>query len=432
MSSGQGWFESDDDYRSRVAQEANEHTIENSTGSAPSRGWFESEENYGDRIAQEANEHRIEDSTGSAPSQGWFESSESYSDRIAQEANERTIEDSTGSAPSQGWFESANDYDTRIRKEANEQIVEGGVGSAPKQGWFEGNHDYRSRVAHEAREVKARERSKSSTSSGSDSLSTYNENESGASSGGTSSDSSGGVILAVVVGLAFAALLSGKHSDPQSAPAGPPAHPQQTVQTMAHEAMMQEIERINSIPWIEDSSTTHPEWEPFPWDFEHERAPVQVALPESARNVLLQNASEEIADCTSTPRGAQYRSEPLKTFGYAAIRDESGILGYLVTGRCYMSGVGRNAYIYWLIGQRKDGSTELIEKARTWGEAFDMAFFRARIREKMPEQEVPPLLYGNPTMQEPQNPAQETAAVQAIAEPNQKRCVQFNDQTLCE
>ena len=66
MSSKQGFFESDDDYRSRVAQEANERTIENSTGSAPSQGFFESEESYRDRITHEANEHRIEDSAGSA------------------------------------------------------------------------------------------------------------------------------------------------------------------------------------------------------------------------------------------------------------------------------------------------------------------------------------------------------------------------------
>jgi hypothetical protein len=208
MSPNQGFFESDDDYRSRVAQEANERTIENSTGSAPSQGFFESEDSYRDRVTHEANEHRIEDSAGTAPSQGWFESDDSYHDRIAQEANERTIEDSTGSAPSHGWFESNNDYDTRIRKEANEHMVEGGNGSAPKQGWFEGDQDYRRRIAHEAREIRADEQSKPSTG-GDDSSDLY---YSPSVSSSTSSSTNNGVwlILAVVIGAVFMLVLGGR------------------------------------------------------------------------------------------------------------------------------------------------------------------------------------------------------------------------------
>ena len=167
MSPKHGWFESDEDYRSRVAREADEHTIKDSTGSAPSQGWFENDDGYRERIAREANERTIKDSTGSAPSQGWFENDDGYRERIAREANERTIKDSTGSVPSQGWFESAENYDTRIRKEANEHIVTGGTGSSPKQSLFEGYHEYRSRIAHEAREVRARERSNSSSGSNS-------------------------------------------------------------------------------------------------------------------------------------------------------------------------------------------------------------------------------------------------------------------------
>jgi hypothetical protein len=152
---GQGWFESDEDYRARMAEEANERIIEDSKGEAPSQGWFESNESYRARIAEEAAESIIEDSTGSPPSQGWFESTEDYRARVAQEASERIVEDSTGSAPSQGWFESADDYDVRVRREANEQLIESLTGTAPSQGWFEGEHDYRSRIAHEARETKA-------------------------------------------------------------------------------------------------------------------------------------------------------------------------------------------------------------------------------------------------------------------------------------
>lgn len=235
MSSGQGWFESDEDYRDRVAREADERTIENSTGDAPSQGWFESDESYRERISQEANEHRVEDSTGSAPSQGWFESDSDYRDRIAQEANERTIEASTGTAPKQGWFESDDDYDIRIRKEANEHIIEDDSGSAPKQGWFEGDHDYRSRIAHEARESRARDRS-GSTSDGGSSSASDNDSDSGSYSGGgstygagTESGSGAGVLVffgLLVVGaiVAFNNFSTPPTSSPPSSqPHSPPA-----------------------------------------------------------------------------------------------------------------------------------------------------------------------------------------------------------------
>lgn len=73
----------------------------------------------------------------------------------AQEANERTVADFSGSEPSQRWFESDADYDTRVRREANELLIERGTESAPNQRFLEGDHEYRSRIAHEAREVRA-------------------------------------------------------------------------------------------------------------------------------------------------------------------------------------------------------------------------------------------------------------------------------------
>lgn len=218
MSPTKGWFESDDDYRSRVAKEANEKTIEASSGSAPSKGWFETDNDYRDRISRESDEYKIRDSSGTAPSKGWFESNDDYRDRIHRESNERTVEDSTGSAPSKGWFESDNDYETRIRKEANEHIIEAGTSSRPKKGWFEGDHDYRSRVAHEARELQADGRSKASTSGHSNNLSSYRSNDTGASTSGASTGLSGGfiVVIVLVVSLLFASL-SGQHErDPAS------------------------------------------------------------------------------------------------------------------------------------------------------------------------------------------------------------------------
>lgn len=196
MSLTQGWCESDDDYRARVAQDADERTVEQSTGSAPSKGWFESDEAYRDRIAQAANECRIEESTGSAPSQRWFESDETYRARIALEANERTIEDASGVGPSQGWFENDDDYEIRIRKEANEHIVSGS-GSSPRQGWLERDHEYRSRIAHEAREVRARERAISSDYGG----------YSSGSYAGSSGSSSGFLVPLILVALIGSLLL---------------------------------------------------------------------------------------------------------------------------------------------------------------------------------------------------------------------------------
>ena len=155
MSSDQGWLESDEDYRRRKAREADERTIEELTGSAPSQGWLESEESYRERISREANESRFRELTGSTASQGWLEDSDSYLTRIAQDVNRLTVAKFTGSMPSQGWLESNEEFDVRLRKEANERIVENSTGSFPRQDWFEGDYDYRSRIAHEAREARA-------------------------------------------------------------------------------------------------------------------------------------------------------------------------------------------------------------------------------------------------------------------------------------
>lgn len=212
MGPKQGWFESDDDYQRRVALEADERTIEDSTGDAPSRGFFETDDDYRQRVAEEANERRIEDSTGEAPSRGWFESEDDYRDRIEEEANERTIEDSSGSAPEQGWFESDEDYGTRVREEANERLIEDESGRPPKPGWFEGDHDYRSRIAHEAREFRAsgkRDRgSDSDEEVGSDS-DAYSSSSSSHETSPSGSAGPGIFIAALVLLFIAAAIMSG-------------------------------------------------------------------------------------------------------------------------------------------------------------------------------------------------------------------------------
>jgi hypothetical protein len=157
MSPSKGFFESDDEYKARVAKEADERTIENSTEEASSKGWFESDDSYRSRISREATERRIEDASGSAPSRSFFENGDEYRSRIEREANESTVAKGTGSAPKQGIFETSKEYEVRVRRESNEQTLRD-AGSKPSKGWFEGDHEYRSRIAHEAREARADDR----------------------------------------------------------------------------------------------------------------------------------------------------------------------------------------------------------------------------------------------------------------------------------
>lgn len=155
MSSGKGFFESEEEYRSRISREADEQTIKETTGDRPVKGLFESDDSYVDRISKEANEAIIKDSTGDHPVKGLFESDDSYVDRVSREADEAVIRDSTGDRPVKGFFESDENYDTRIRQEANESILKEKSGERPVKGLFEGDHEYRSRIAHEAREDRA-------------------------------------------------------------------------------------------------------------------------------------------------------------------------------------------------------------------------------------------------------------------------------------
>jgi hypothetical protein len=197
----QGFFESDDDYRDRMRQEAAERIIENSTGDAPRQGFFESNEDYRNRVVLEANERVVDDSTGSAPRQGWFEGDGDYRTRMFEEANSRIVEDATGSAPRQGFFEDDEAYRSRVFEEANKAAIERATGSAPRQGWFEGDGDYRRRVALEAREHK------SSSSRQSDSQS-WSSDEGGSfdSAGPSSGTSSGGLSLLPLVFVILAAI----------------------------------------------------------------------------------------------------------------------------------------------------------------------------------------------------------------------------------
>lgn len=155
MSSKQGFFESDEDYRDRISREADERTIENVSGEAPRQGFFESDNDYRARISREADEHTVEDSTGDAPSQGFFESDRDYRDRVSHEADERTVEDNTGDAPRQGFFESDDDYHDRVAHESNESVIERATGDSPRQGFFESDDDYQSRVSQEADEIRS-------------------------------------------------------------------------------------------------------------------------------------------------------------------------------------------------------------------------------------------------------------------------------------
>jgi hypothetical protein len=157
----QGFFETDEEYRKRLAREATERVVEDVTGDAPEQGFFEDDKEYINRISREANEGVIQDSTGSAPSQGFFESDGDYRERIVREAAERVIEDSTGNAPSQGFFESEDEYRRRIMQESTEKTIENSTGKAPSQGFFEDDAEYRKRISREAKEaIVSRERAR--------------------------------------------------------------------------------------------------------------------------------------------------------------------------------------------------------------------------------------------------------------------------------
>lgn len=214
MSSGQGLFESDKEYSARIANQANERTISESSGSSPKQGWVESDAAYSARISREASESRIKDSTGSSPSQGWFESKDGYSQRVHREANERVVKDSTGSAPSRGWAESESAYDTRIRKEANEQTLKAASGSTPSQGIFEGDHEYRSRLAREAHQARASGFNRKSAADAKGNASSSN-----AGPIGQPGKSGGGGWMFLAIGVLFVSwLMSNRASETDSPP----------------------------------------------------------------------------------------------------------------------------------------------------------------------------------------------------------------------
>ena len=82
MSSSQGWFESDEDYDTRVRREANEAIVDRGTGATPKQGWFEGDHDYRSRIAHEANKVRARDDSGSDDELS-SDSSRSYSNPVS-------------------------------------------------------------------------------------------------------------------------------------------------------------------------------------------------------------------------------------------------------------------------------------------------------------------------------------------------------------
>ena len=155
MSSKQGFFESDSDYRDRISREADEHTIECISGDKPHQKFLEHDNTYEGRIEKEADEHTVQDSTGDAPRQKFLESDSDYRERVSQEADERTVEDNTGDAPRQGFFESDDSYRDRVEHESNESVIEKATGDAPRQGFFENDDSYSERISQEADEARA-------------------------------------------------------------------------------------------------------------------------------------------------------------------------------------------------------------------------------------------------------------------------------------
>jgi hypothetical protein len=200
---GKHIWESDEQYAGRVNKEANEKTIEESTGKAPSRRLWEDDSAYRDRVGREATEQIIERSTGSAPSQSLWESKDNYRKRINQEANESIIADSSGSSPSRRIFESHDAYRSRISREANEQIIESATGSGPSKGLFESDSAYRHRLYTQSREIRA----SGSGDGGRDSSSSNVANGDHGTYSGRSSGNSAVVWGVIFVALAIMAIL---------------------------------------------------------------------------------------------------------------------------------------------------------------------------------------------------------------------------------
>ncbi|MFA5915219.1 MAG: DUF4344 domain-containing metallopeptidase [Burkholderiales bacterium] len=106
-------------------------------------------------------------------------------------------------------------------------------------------------------------------------------------------------------------------------------------------------------------------------------------IPSVVSAVLLDVASAEIQECTRIPMGRDYKNDPIKLFQSLTIRDKTGVIGYFLTGSCFMMGTGINQYTYWLFGRNKNGVYQFIEKAKDVGESINVALLRKRIREKL-------------------------------------------------
>jgi hypothetical protein len=108
-------------------------------------------------IIEEKEDETNEDNEEVYSRRGLFETDEEFRDRIALEEIEKLYEESTGSSPQQGFLEAADDYYERIRLEANELIIQKATGYAPKRSFFESDHEYRERIDQEVRELGAGE-----------------------------------------------------------------------------------------------------------------------------------------------------------------------------------------------------------------------------------------------------------------------------------
>lgn len=184
----QGFLESDEAYKERIATEERERNIELESGERPSQGFFESDESYRQRLRRGSYEADIRNGS-EEPKQGWLESDQDYESRIWLQSRESIIAKLQETRPSQGFFEDDATYRRRVSREADEAIIEHGNGRRPSQGIFESDKDYRDRIWQQARELRAAREPEGSGEAGSSYESPSYTSDS--SSTGTTSNSGG-------------------------------------------------------------------------------------------------------------------------------------------------------------------------------------------------------------------------------------------------
>lgn len=148
-------FEDDDTYADRLKKEADEATIRNS-GRRVSQGHDESESDYRSRLSDEAEtasyQQTIRDHGGSPGRKGLFESREAYRDRMEREATDQILAGNEGYHDSRRLLETEREYQERRRTDADLDVLRDHVPEAARRDWLglEFEDEYERRIHHQS------------------------------------------------------------------------------------------------------------------------------------------------------------------------------------------------------------------------------------------------------------------------------------------